>query len=93
MPITTKKEAFDLLADCVKWTGRAQVVCRPLRENVPEQPDGAELTICSVCGTECWKLAMEPDRLPKHVIATCTRCALRAGRDAQDEKRKQEGTN
>jgi len=52
----------------------------PLRDNVPEPPtDDWQLTICPVCGAECWQtdtarriLALEPD-----VRTACTACALK----------------
>lgn len=54
-------------------------ICRPLRENVPDQPSGALLTRCGYCGRECWALAAEA-KLPASMAAlprACTACALR----------------
>lgn len=70
--------ATQALKLCQELTGYRQVVCRPLKANVPDYP-GATITTCSVCGCECWKTPQEPDELPDGVTAACTACALRAG--------------
>jgi hypothetical protein len=56
-------------------------ICRPLLDNVPEQPEGAELTDCPYCGCKCWKMAKESGPMPIHgtFTAACTRCAFNRG--------------
>lgn len=60
--------------------GDGGILTMPLRDNVPEPPtDDWQLTICPVCGAECWQtdtarriLKLEPD-----VRTACTACALK----------------
>lgn len=63
-------------------TGKRQVVCRPLKANIPEAPAGAQLTACPVCGCDCWRMPLEPVPLPADCTAACTSCALKAGANA-----------
>lgn len=77
-----QQAAYDALEYFVRATGQKQVVCRPLRSNVPDPRPEWVLTQCPKCGCECWKTDLEPDQLPKHVAAACTNCALLMGAKA-----------
>ena len=75
-----QQRTLDVLPIMQAMTGQRQVICRPLRANVPiPLHPGWTLTRCPVCECDCWKTPKEPDVLPEGVTAACTSCALKAG--------------
>lgn len=55
-------------------------VCLPLRCNVPVPNKEWKLTICPICGAECWETPLAKEIISKgYMSGCCTLCALKAG--------------
>lgn len=56
------------------------IACMPLRSNVPKpRQQDWKLTICPVCGCECWESELTRRIIKKGADAACNMCALRTG--------------
>ena len=55
--------------------GAIMLLARPLQSNIVHI-EGGTLVDCPSCGRKCWKRPVEPDPLPRGVVAVCTSCML-----------------
>ena len=55
--------------------GAVMLLGRPLQQNIAHI-EGGTLVDCPSCGRKCWKRLIEPDPLPRGVVAVCTSCML-----------------